>query len=939
MKKIPPIIDFTDFADFDILNETNTTQIIKCHNKNSPYRVHIFKTFKFPNQSSKDQKKILDTFQQISSQKSQYLICYTRFSFFSYESKFHPTFSMKYIPSQTLQSLLQDNHLNEKWTYTDLMNCLFAVSNGMSFLHNHLIYHGNLCPSNIIVDSENQCYLCDFGLYPLKKIYYHSDEIFNNDYKDPYMNDQEPCFKNDVYSFGILLCQFCLIFFRSENYLTLNDYVTNFDEKKLSFLPSLFLELIPKCLFLPVNERPSFQKILEIFQNSSLSIGRITISSLYNDFIKTLYVEKRAMNNDAQALYKLGVMYENGKGVEEDRKKAMFYYKKSATLGNSEAQNNYGCLLQEESSAESIKKGAKYLKMSAEQGNIHGMANYGVALNDGIGTVRNEKLARIYLKKSADLGFPYAQVNYGFGVLNDNDPSHEQIKEGLHYIKLSMSQNFNDAFYTYGIVLYYGKVVEQNKPMAMYYFKIAADMGHVQAMNDYAEGYYKGDGVEINKDIALHYYQMAADKGYENAIEMVQVLKNELQNNSKNPKSKNDSVPSSSSKRSASSKSKDDPLPSSPSKKSANSKSKNDIVSNSPSKKTASSKSKNETVSNSPSKKTVSSKSKNDTVSNSPTKKTTKSKSTENHEQKKEESNNLSQFFSSTVSNNQQSSSHIQSKSPEKPKQSQSDNKVISQLLNLSSDSESPDSDTVKSLKNDNSVSNITKNDEDQVKQETNKNTQNKVYSLLALQEEEEEQSSDDDETSSQSDNINPLVINQMSAKQLIKLGDKMSKENNIQKAIEFYEIAAKKGCPSAYLKCTEICEQFDNKLDYFERAIHSNVPEAFSQWRKCILKYIAFQKDPNVLIQLAKRFEKFNDFSDAASVYRKAKDKHNFAICYEKAKENIDNISDGMHQFHFAKLLEGQNDKNLALSMYKKAFKNGISLAEQKINDLENNS
>ncbi|WP_171251809.1 tetratricopeptide repeat protein, partial [Acinetobacter baumannii] len=48
--------------------------------------------------------------------------------------------------------------------------------------------------------------------------------------------------------------------------------------------------------------------------------------------------------DNAEAKYYLGILYEEGYGVTQDYKKAFEWYSKAANQGNAEAQNNLGAM-------------------------------------------------------------------------------------------------------------------------------------------------------------------------------------------------------------------------------------------------------------------------------------------------------------------------------------------------------------------------------------------------------------------------------------------------------------------------------------------------------------------------------------------------------------------------------------------------------------------
>ena len=78
---------------------------------------------------------------------------------------------------------------------------------------------------------------------------------------------------------------------------------------------------------------------------------------------------------------------------------------------------------------ENLENGAELLRLSAEQGNMHGMANYGISLKKGDGVKIDFVKAKQYLKKSADLGYSYAQINYCFILLENVNKTSNDICE------------------------------------------------------------------------------------------------------------------------------------------------------------------------------------------------------------------------------------------------------------------------------------------------------------------------------------------------------------------------------------------------------------------------------------------------------------------------------------------------------------------------------
>jgi TPR repeat protein len=81
------------------------------------------------------------------------------------------------------------------------------------------------------------------------------------------------------------------------------------------------------------------------------------------------WYSQAARLNHPEALNNIGVMYFNGRGVEQNFKKAFDYYQKAAELDNPTAQYNLGCLYRDGKGVAVDKKQAmKWLGKAAEQG-------------------------------------------------------------------------------------------------------------------------------------------------------------------------------------------------------------------------------------------------------------------------------------------------------------------------------------------------------------------------------------------------------------------------------------------------------------------------------------------------------------------------------------------------------------------------------------------
>ena len=204
--------------------------------------------------------------------------------------------------------------------------------------------------------------------------------------------------------------------------------------------------------------------------------------------------------------------------------------------------------------------------------------------------------------------------------------------------------------------------------------------------------------------------------------------------------------------------------------------------------------------------------------------------------------------------------------------------------------------------------------------------------------EEEEKEQKCNDNSSFEKMQINDIIEStedidfKMPTEKLIEQGDSFYDKDDIENAFKCYKEALNRGRKDLLLKCAESCDNFQDKLEYLEQALKEKIPNSFNKWRTSIYKQYYLRKNRGNSSDLARRFEAFQNFSDAAILYDKNKDKINSQICYEKAKINIDNITDGYQQYYFGIFLIEKNDIELAKKMLQKAAMNKISQAETKL-------
>jgi len=109
-----------------------------------------------------------------------------------------------------------------------------------------------------------------------------------------------------------------------------------------------------------------------------------------------------AEKGDAEAQYRLGTLYAEGKGVEHNDATAVTWFQRSAEQGNALAQYNLG-------------------------------ASYAA----GLGVAKNEKEAANWFRRAADQGLPFAQLNLGLLCAAGHGVSQDNI-EAMKWLELAL---------------------------------------------------------------------------------------------------------------------------------------------------------------------------------------------------------------------------------------------------------------------------------------------------------------------------------------------------------------------------------------------------------------------------------------------------------------------------------------------------------------------
>ena len=222
-----------------------------------------------------------------------------------------------------------------------------------------------------------------------------------------------------------------------------------------------------------------------------------------------------AESGDSAAMYRLAVMYYDGRQPDKDKKQALRWFRESAK--------------------------AEYVPAMLQMMRFY---------NDGELVKQNYQLSMSWVKKAAATGEPEGQfaladayiygtagkqdVEAGLAILEDRaangDEKAQQMMERVRREMKEAKERFDagirnpstaSGYYEMGMYCQKGDGYYTYPKEAAEYFQKAAEKEHVDAQYQLACAYYSGDGVRKNEEICVNWLKKAASKSHKEATELL----------------------------------------------------------------------------------------------------------------------------------------------------------------------------------------------------------------------------------------------------------------------------------------------------------------------------------------------------------------------------------------------------------------------------------
>jgi len=154
-------------------------------------------------------------------------------------------------------------------------------------------------------------------------------------------------------------------------------------------------------------------------------------------------IKPLAEQGDARGQSALGYLYQQGKGVTQDYKEAVKWYRLAAEQGDVQAQYNLGVMfLKEQGVTRDFKEAAKWFRLAADQGFAVAQSNLGEMYANGTGVIQDVVISYMWFNIAAYNGYEDAKTNRD---ILEKLMTSEQIIKAQAFARKCVKKNYKDC--------------------------------------------------------------------------------------------------------------------------------------------------------------------------------------------------------------------------------------------------------------------------------------------------------------------------------------------------------------------------------------------------------------------------------------------------------------------------------------------------------------
>ena len=238
------------------------------------------------------------------------------------------------------------------------------------------------------------------------------------------------------------------------------------------------------------------------------------------------WYEMGAKSNEPTCVFTLGLIYEEGDGVQKNILKAADWYQKGAQAGIPSCLYNLGKLIINKEISGEEEKGFNLIQQAAESEYSFAQNYMGRAYRFGWYVNANPVRATNWFTKAAEQNMPDAMCNLG-DMYSYEDGLTIDYEKAFYWYEKAAETKHSRALTELGDMYYAGKGVRQDYQKAMEYYQKACDEGYPYAFYSLGFMYWKGQGTLPDKEKAQEYLSQAAAMGNESAFQLLNRMDHE----------------------------------------------------------------------------------------------------------------------------------------------------------------------------------------------------------------------------------------------------------------------------------------------------------------------------------------------------------------------------------------------------------------------------
>ena len=259
--------------------------------------------------------------------------------------------------------------------------------------------------------------------------------------------------------------------------------------------------------------------------DSGTSLARGHDAYNKKDYVNALaWYRKSADLGNGEAQFWVGYLYETARGTDRNEAEAAKWYQLAAGQKHSAAMVNLGLLYERGRGVpKDLAKALALYKQAADLNDVSAMRNIAYLYDNGIGVEKDSAEALRWYQKGADLMDPSSTFQVGFFYELGKGVPPDYAQAVAWYTKAA-DLKYPRAMNSLGILYETGRGVKLDLNLAMEWYKKAADLNYAPAMSNIGGLYDNGIGVQLNPAEAFRWFKKGAELGHAMSMYNLAVL-------------------------------------------------------------------------------------------------------------------------------------------------------------------------------------------------------------------------------------------------------------------------------------------------------------------------------------------------------------------------------------------------------------------------------